>query len=82
MNRTDQDLRDSIARNKNSALWSAGAVVFGLVLEVIFAAAFHEPPETFLSHWGPVIADVIVASGVAGEVWAGALLALGTGTAL
>src|SRR2546425_932936 len=71
MNRTDQNLKDAIASNEKSALWFAGAVVFGLVLEVVFAAAFHGPPETFLSHWGPVGADIIVALGVAGEVWFG-----------
>jgi hypothetical protein len=68
MNRTDQNLKDGIAVNESRALWSAGAVVFGLALEVIFAAAFHEPPETTLSHWGPVAADAMVALGVAGEV--------------
>jgi hypothetical protein len=47
------------------------AVVFGLILEVIFAALFHDPPEAFLSRWGPVIADVVVALGVAGEVFLG-----------
>jgi hypothetical protein len=69
--RTDQNLRDAISRNETAALWSAGAVVFGLILEVIFVAAFHEPPETIVSHWGPVAADAIVALGVAGEVFFG-----------
>ena len=68
MNKTDQALKDAIARDERRALWSAGAVVFGLVLEVGFAAAFHAPPETMLSHWGPVVADASVALGVAGEV--------------
>ena len=71
MSRTDQNLRDSVAINEKAALWSAAVVVFGLFLEVIFAAAFHEPPETILSHWGPVAADCIVALGVAGEVFFG-----------
>jgi hypothetical protein len=68
MNRTDQNLKDAIAANEKKALWGAAAVIFGLVLEVIFAAAFHEPPETLLNHWGPVAADAIVALGVAAEV--------------
>jgi hypothetical protein len=68
MNRTDQNLKDAIATNERRALWGAAAVIFGLVLEVIFASAFHEPPETVLSHWGPVVADALVALGVAGEV--------------
>jgi hypothetical protein len=64
----DQDLKDNIARNEHRALLSALAVVSGLALEVIFAAAFHEPPETLVSHWGPVVSDTLVALGVAGEV--------------
>src|SRR6266403_3154866 len=68
MNRTDQNLKDAIAANEKRALWSAATVIFGLVLEVVFAAGLHEPPETVLSHWGPVVADALVALGVAGEV--------------
>src|SRR4051794_5991945 len=71
MNKTDQNLKDAIASNEKIALWCAGAVVFGLVLDVILASAFHAPPETFVSHWGPVAAGAIVALGVAGEVWFG-----------
>src|SRR5665213_518310 len=71
MSRTDQNLKDAISCNEKVALWCAGAVIFGLVLEVFFVAWFHEPPETFLSRWGPVGSDVIVALGVAGEVFFG-----------
>jgi hypothetical protein len=71
MNKTDQNLRDAISTNERIALFCAGGVIFGLVLDVIFAVAFHAPPETFASHWGPVAAGAIVAFGVAGEVWFG-----------
>jgi hypothetical protein len=71
MNKTDQNLKDAISSNERIALCSAGGVIFGLVLEVILAAAFHSPPETFVSHWGPVVASAIVALGVTGEVWFG-----------
>lgn len=67
MNRTDQNLRAAISRNENRALWCAGMVIFGLTLEVIFAVWFHERPS-LIARWGPVVSDVIVAAGVAGEV--------------
>ena len=71
MNNTDQNLKDAISTNERIALCCAGGVVFGLVLDVILASAFHASPETFVSHWGAVAAGAIVALGVAGEVWFG-----------
>jgi hypothetical protein len=47
------------------------SVIFGLVLEVILAAAFHELPGSVISRWGPVVSSAIVAMGVAGEVYFG-----------
>jgi hypothetical protein len=46
---------------------SAIAVIVGLVLEV--GIAFTHPPfDSFWEHWGAVLADMLVALGVAGEV--------------
>src|SRR3954452_8959039 len=70
MNRTDQILRDSIERNENKALWCAASVVFGLFIEVVLAIWFHDS-ETPVGRWGVVVADTIVALGVAGEVFFG-----------
>ena len=71
MNKTEDQLKDSSHFNERIALLGALSVVVGVALEVVFAAFFHEPPETLLSHWGPVFADAMVMIGVAVEVYFG-----------
>lgn len=67
-NEGDEDvLKASIARNESLAEWGGAAVVFGLIIEVVLTAAFRHG-ESFIEAWGPVLADVLVALGVAAEI--------------
>lgn len=68
MRRTGAQLKAAICFNERVAELGAVFVVIGLAFEVVFASVFHEPPETYWSHWGPVGADVVVTLGVAAEV--------------
>jgi hypothetical protein len=55
----DDELREGMAKSKARAQWGGAAVVFGLVIEVVLAAAYPN---------GPVFADALVALGVASEI--------------
>lgn len=79
MNKTDDQIRSDIGRNESSAEWGAGAVFAGLILEVILALVkslgFESSFEATLrirwaavENWGAVVADSLIALGVAGEV--------------
>lgn len=64
---SDDILKASIARNESLAEWGGAAVVFGLLIEVVLTAAFRHG-ESFTEAWGPVLADILVALGVAAEI--------------
>jgi hypothetical protein len=65
--RTDEDINSAISRNEGIALYGGLTVVLGLLLEVVLAAKFHAG-KSVLENWGPVIADSLVALGVAAEI--------------
>jgi hypothetical protein len=69
--RTTNELRASKSRNEVFAEIGAAAVLAGLFCEVVLAAVFRDPKKPFFEDWGPVIADFLVAAGVAAEVWFG-----------
>ena len=67
INASDCELGHSFESCERWAEGSALAVIAGLVLEV--GIAFSHPPfNSFWEHWGAVVADTLVALGVAGEV--------------
>ena len=67
MNATDDELRESVKSCERAALCGGIAVVAGLVIEVVLA--FHHAPfDSFEGTWGAVIADSLVALGVASEI--------------
>jgi hypothetical protein len=67
MNATDGELKDAISSCETWAELCTGAVVAGLVIEVILAV-LHPSFDSFASIWGAVIADSLVALGVLGEL--------------
>ena len=60
-------LRNSISLNETLAEWGGAAVVFGLIVEVVLTATYRHG-ELFVEAWGPVLADALIALGVAAEV--------------
>ena len=67
MNATDDELRESVESCERAALWGGIAVVAGLVIKVVLAFN-HAPFDSFEGIWGAVIADSMVALGVAAEI--------------
>jgi hypothetical protein len=67
INATNDELRESIESCERAAEQGGIAVIIGLVIEVALAAC-HPPFDSFAGIWGAVIADSLVALGVAGEV--------------
>jgi hypothetical protein len=67
INATNDELCESIDSCERAAEWGGIAVIIGLVIEVALAAC-HPPFDSFAGIWGAVIADSLVALGVAGEV--------------
>ena len=61
-------LKYAIVLNEYRALLCGILVVFGLIIELLVAAAYRDHPS-FFENWGPVIADVFVTSGVFGEIF-------------
>lgn len=65
------------SKNERRSKYCGWLVVGGLVLEVVLAIEFpaHSPPALagswldWIETWSPVFADVLVASGVWGEIW-------------
>jgi hypothetical protein len=71
MSKPDDQLRSEIEVDENRAELGALAVLAGLVLEVLFALARsveHEIKPPAVENWGTVVADSLVALGVAAEV--------------
>src|SRR5436190_5055842 len=66
MSKTDDQLRSESAVNESRAEWSAGAVIFGLFLEVALATArsVELDVKPALENWGTVVADALIAMGV------------------
>jgi hypothetical protein len=67
MNATDDELRESVESCELAALCGGVAVVAGLVIEVVLALR-HAPFDSFEGTWGAVVADSLVALGVANEI--------------
>jgi hypothetical protein len=63
----DNKLREAVAKNESRAQWGGAAVVFGLVIEVVLAATYPHG-KSIIEEWGPVVADALVALGVAAEI--------------
>jgi hypothetical protein len=63
----EEDLRNSISKNENCSEWGGIAVVFGLVVEVVLTATYRHG-ESIIEAWGPVVADILIALGVAAEI--------------
>lgn len=66
-NATNEALNQSVESCERVAEFSGIAVVVGLVIEVVLAYR-HAPPDSFGGIWGSVIADSLVALGVAAEI--------------
>ena len=69
---TDDELE---SQSSSCELWmhiSAGIVIFGVILEVIIAVA-NPPYGIGPQRWGSLIADIMIALGVGGEVFFGAI---------
>lgn len=64
---TDPELERAQKFCEHFAIGSTGLVFIGLVIEV-FIAIEHPPFDSCLERWGSVIADVLVAFGVLGEL--------------
>jgi hypothetical protein len=67
MNATNEELNQSVEACERTAEFSGIAVVVGLVVEVVLACR-HASPDSFEGIWGSVIADSLVALGVAAEI--------------
>jgi hypothetical protein len=67
MKSASDQLRDDVERNEARSKWAAWVLVAGLVIEVVLAFNFSEG-KTPLEHWSPVLADIMVALGVFGEI--------------
>ena len=63
----EAELRRAEARDKSVAVWGGALVVFGLVAEVVLTFAFAKG-QSIIEEWGPVVADALIALGVACEV--------------
>jgi hypothetical protein len=69
MSKTDDQLRSEIEANESRGEWGAWAVVAGLVIEIVLAAAKslgYEHPG--VENWGSVAADCLIALGVYSEI--------------
>lgn len=64
---TNDALKKSVELCERAAELSGIAVVVGLVIEVVLAYR-HAPADSFESIWEPVVADSLVALGVAAEI--------------
>ena len=67
MKNASDRLRDDVERNKSRSKWAAWVLVAGLVVEVVLAFNFSEG-KSQLENWSPVLADIMVALGVYGEI--------------
>lgn len=67
INASNEELGAWVDRCEKAAFWSGVLVIVGLVVEVVLAYR-QGPPNSFEGIWGPVIADAMVAAGVAGEI--------------
>jgi hypothetical protein len=67
MKSASDQLRDDVERNESRSKWAAWVLVAGLVVEVALAFNFSEG-KTPLENWSPVLADIMVALGVFGEI--------------
>ena len=66
--KSDSDqLRGDVERNEARSHWAGGVLVAGLLIEVILALHFSERKAP-LANWSPVLADILVAAGVYGEI--------------
>jgi hypothetical protein len=63
----EKSLTDRASINESWSKKAGWVVVAGLVMEVCLTAAFREHKYWF-ENWGPVLADVLVALGVYGEI--------------
>jgi hypothetical protein len=67
INATDTELESAQECCEQFAILSTGMVFIGLVLEV-YIAIKHPSSESYLERWGSVVADILVALGVLGEL--------------
>jgi hypothetical protein len=67
VNATDTELERAQKFCEHFSIGSTGLVFIGLVLEV-YIAFEHPPFDSYLEIWGSVIADILVAFGVLGEL--------------
>jgi hypothetical protein len=68
MHVTDEELHRSIDRSERWAFCGGIAVIIGVSAEAVLAYR-HATTTHFEAIWGPVIADSLVALGVAAELW-------------
>jgi len=64
---TNDELNHSVECCERLAEFSGIAVVIGLIIEIVLAYR-HAPSESVEGIWGPVVADSLVAIGVAAEI--------------
>jgi hypothetical protein len=63
----EEKLKDRVSANEGWSKFSGWVVVAGLLIEIGLAAAFREH-KYWVENWAPVLADVLVALGVYGEI--------------
>jgi hypothetical protein len=67
MKSASDQLRDDIDRSDARSHWAAWIVVVGLVVEAVLALHFPAG-KTAVENWAPVVADMMIALGVYGEI--------------
>lgn len=67
MKSPEEKLRDDIERNESRAHWAAWVIVVALIIEVVLALVFPAG-RTAIENWAPVVADIMIALGIYGEI--------------
>ena len=68
MNNTDGQLKDGINANKRLSKFCGGAVITGLVIEIILASVYRSH-DSLLENWGQVFATALITLGIFGEIY-------------
>src|SRR4051812_9628646 len=67
MSNKDGQLKGEISANKRLSKFCGGAVIAGLVIEIILASVYRGH-DSLVEHWAPVFATTLITLGVFGEI--------------
>src|SRR4051794_20485790 len=67
MHNTDSQLKDGITASKRLSKFCGGAVITGLVIEIILAFVYRDH-DSLVENFGPAFATVLIVLGVFGEI--------------